>query len=1086
MSSLIEPRPDLFPKSPFNRTNLLIVFITAMLAGVAAILSVQRFLALPSRYDDFTVGETSWASSTKLQDLVSLPAFVAGFILAGWVMYRFFSNLSNIGGRDYEAEVTRQLSWWLLPFAAGLGGMLSPNPTDLLFMFPLGIVGILTLLLLAGANMWHRSVPAEELTWGMIAVFFLSLLPAAVNALAGNISAGFALPGFGQGLKTMLLLHLAVASSMAWVVWKRPDAYRKRLPELVTVSQAGLALFYSLLIPNVFLSEGMQRAIHVSEWLPATAVAFGVTTLLDLRRRWLRFRRRGKDGGVAGLFSPWAVFTLVLLLKAGQSLPPMIPNDDQRFGESLLGWWSLREFGMIPHIDFQTRHGIFGDHFTGLLSWLFLDGTAGTLPEANRLAMVLVSLVAFFSLIRMTGRLFLSLAAVLFFATNHYLQSTLNFLLLAPFISALLGFPPQNDSNRWLKSWPVLGCFLVLLSPTLGIALMLASLPAAFHHATLWKRVRVERYKWVMMALFAAGFSLTPLPRMIAGAVRHAWEEWDVFHIAFGTEWTAGYAELPATGPDLLGMFLLDFFRMSWAWVFMLAIATVLLVFRRPEYRRYLWHVGLPTTLLILMLSGHAMGRIEPMSASAAGTLSSFSLSILLPLLVSPWLGGHRVFYPTLAIVFLSAGIGNHSIGTQGVKGAFDRRMGKVEADAASLGLFNIGRATIDPAHADRLARVNKVLRRHLAYREPYLDLTGNQAHYIYFDRPPAMSSPSHVHLVTPGRQAREVERLTARPPKLILLEADNPFTSQGRVALRSHLLYRFVVGRYRAELHDGYVFALPDSLGRSTGGLSFILAQRTDSAWENGMHRSGTGIVVGDSLTAVFLKPGDAIVLPDGSRNKVRSLSATERIVWLQSPIKDRKAMELRTPVVAELDSLRRRELSEILMKRAFTHDDLGQVPVTWGLSYESLEKRMSKVLPLDFSEAEVRGLTREGGWFMSTGGSASLELRLKDSGIAGIKAGLLYMEFGCERAVPHDCLFQVGWWTGNRKIQDEKAYLTFKARSGRLIIPLDSHPDWLLADRIEGIRIELPDNVPCKRFRISNASLQQRMMATDPAREP
>jgi hypothetical protein len=50
---------------------------------MASILLVQRFLAIPIDYADFMVGNMSWHGQTRLLDIVSLPAFVIGFILAG-------------------------------------------------------------------------------------------------------------------------------------------------------------------------------------------------------------------------------------------------------------------------------------------------------------------------------------------------------------------------------------------------------------------------------------------------------------------------------------------------------------------------------------------------------------------------------------------------------------------------------------------------------------------------------------------------------------------------------------------------------------------------------------------------------------------------------------------------------------------------------------------------------------------------------------------------------------------------------------------------------------------------------------------
>jgi hypothetical protein len=182
-------------------------------------------------------------------------------------------------------------------------------------------------------------------------------------------------------------------------------------------------------------------------------------------------------------------------------------------------------------------------------------------------------------------------------------------------------------------------------------------------------------------------------------------------------------------------------------------------------------------------------------------------------------------------------------------------------------------------------------------------------------------------------------------------------------------------------------------------------------------------------------------------------------------------------------VDSLRREEISKRLMRLVFTHEDLGQVPVTWGRSYETLKRRMTPVVTLDLAKASLHDIEHKGEWLSATGKSPYLETSLDGSDISGKKAGLLYFEFECKAGKPHDCLFTVGWWAEGRKSPEESQSLTFKARSGRIIVPLDSHPDWLMTDRVGGIRITLPEKSHCQTMRIGNASLQQRVMTKDPA---
>jgi len=85
MKTTNKARMGIVQKFPFRKENIIFVFSSATIAGMASILLVQRFLALPIDYADFMVGNMSWHGQTRLLDIVSLPAFVIGFILAGQI-----------------------------------------------------------------------------------------------------------------------------------------------------------------------------------------------------------------------------------------------------------------------------------------------------------------------------------------------------------------------------------------------------------------------------------------------------------------------------------------------------------------------------------------------------------------------------------------------------------------------------------------------------------------------------------------------------------------------------------------------------------------------------------------------------------------------------------------------------------------------------------------------------------------------------------------------------------------------------------------------------------------------------------------
>lgn len=75
----------------------------------------------------------------------------------------------------------------------------------------------------------------------------------------------------------------------------------------------------------------------------------------------------------------------------GTTIFPNISADDYHFGESLLGWWSYMQ-GAIPYIDYIPAHGVIGDDLTQFLSFVFYDGSAGSIIHVGNLSIALLSL----------------------------------------------------------------------------------------------------------------------------------------------------------------------------------------------------------------------------------------------------------------------------------------------------------------------------------------------------------------------------------------------------------------------------------------------------------------------------------------------------------------------------------------------------------------------------------------------------------------------------------------------------------------------------------------------------------------------
>jgi hypothetical protein len=1079
MKTTNEARMGIVPKFPFRKENIIFVFLSAIIAGMASILLVQRFLALPIDYADFLVGNMSWHGQTRLQDIVSLPAFVIGFILAGRISIKIFSDISLAGGQVYENELTQVLSWWLIPMAGLFGGLLSQQPTAMLFTLPLALAGLIATVTAAHLNLRHRQLMATEIGTGVLAAMMLAILPAGISALLDRLQAFPLMPGIRGGMQLIFFTYLAACMLFFYLVAKKPELYKKHLAQVVVIPQAAIILFYLLIIPDMHVGETGQYAIPFREWLPLLSIALMGIAGRDLFQRWKQYKD-AENNDLGKLCSPWAIFAVVILLKTGTTSPPVISSDDFQYGESLLGWWSYREFGMVPYIDYFPPNGLFVDDLAGFFSWVFFDGTAGTIDESLRLIMTLTLLAAFIGLHKATRSIGLSLVSVLFFAYSNMYWNSLNFLLLVPLFTLFLKYPADPDSRKWLLAWPAIGILLVLLAPSQGYIFLLASLPALIYHlrhAVAGKLSKKTIYITAGIGLLSLA---TPIPRMLYSAIRHLVEKIAIYPLSFGTDWTKGYLTVAGNDIPLLNYILLDFFRMSWIWVLLAGCIIFMLLIHKRRHWQYLALVALPATLFILLMTGYAMGRMDILNSSGPGILSSFSLTILLPLLLAPLLARYQKILMASLIAFFCAGIGNHHLGWSGLGNALEKNEAFNLAAAGKIGINNVGLAEIDPQHADRLLRVNANLKKYLRYREPYLDLTGNNAHYMYFDRPPAMSLTAPVNLVSIAQQEREVSRLRQDPPQIALLMADNKRVGEGKLALRNHILYRFVLSRYRAELHDGYVFAFLDTARLSTAAMTFMPSDRTDSAWLKGVHRRLPAVIIRDTLAIKFLRTGDRIILPDGKPAQIGRILPKEQVVWLDGNYFSPTAFDSPNPVRVILDDSRKAELSCRLMQLACSDEDLAQLPVTWGRSANSLDNRMTLVHTFDTGKIILKNIRFEKGGYQPMDDSSYMEFQLAGAALNGKQAGLLSFDFTSIAADLPARRMRISWLSDDNKECGAGQSLMMTAANGRLIVPLDGFPSWLNAKKISAIRIEMDETPGSSAFNIANIRLEQRIMTT------
>lgn len=1039
----------------------IISILAAFVIAFGSLLLAQKLLLRAPTYPDFIVGAITWNAATKLQDLASYPVFLFGFLVGGWGTYRLFQQLSNISLYEHEQSLITTLTWWLVPVAVGMGGLLSIYPSDSSFVIYVGIAGAVVTVLAVRLHLPYGDAQSQQIGISVLTVMLIGLLPFGIATIQDRLPIFGEAFRFGEVPRIGVLLVIAATMYLFYLCRGSSTGILRNIPKLLLVAQLGIAPFYLLILPDLYLTGTGDSAIQTTVWLWVLGLGLVMAAVVDVVVRYKSFVLNHSPD-FPQLLSPVAIFATIILFRYGATVIPHVPSDDYHFGESLLGWWSFWEFGKIPYKEFFPPHGVFGDDIGGIISLIFYDGTAATLAEADRLAATLTMFVAFMALRIYTGSLGLAYVSVLLFGT---IARKLFFLVLVPFYCLWLktsNLKPQT----WLWVWLVSAIVLILLVPPQGLLAVIASLPVVAMYLYRARKSDWRRDALLLSILVAILALFTPIPMMLHNAIRYVLENGPINQIAYGVPWSWSWGEADVVKLEMI--------RMSWVWVPLLAAVLIIVLFKQREHRPYLIGVALPVLLFASLVTPYTMGRIDPAAMSRPGIFANFAWAVLLPILLAPLLAMRGRAVLAVSIAFVCAGIGLASVNKEGLHSILEKNQIGNLWSGAEHGLNNMGSGLVEPQHVDRLERINSFLSSHLAPHEAYLDLTGRNAQYMYFDRPPAMSTTAPYNLAPIKQQQRVIEQLNKSLPRIALIEADNISHDGGGMALRTHLLYRFVLKNYDAELHDGYVYGFAKVGDARQSSIGFTLRQLSDSNWENGVHRSENAIVIRDALSVHYLQVGDELVLPDNKPRKITRISPEGNALWFDGLHFVPNASDSQREIQVVLNDLRRQQLSAQLMEHVFTVADLRKIPVAWGQSASSLSAVMKPIADLDFAHAGPHDLEAENNSYRIVGTDPYLWLDLAQKNFTGQSAGLLKFDLACEGGANPQ--IQIFWWGDDRQGADEVHSLHFTATNSTVIVPLDAYPDWLGMKQIKGLRIDLETAGACQTLSVQHASLNQR----------
>jgi hypothetical protein len=200
---------------------------------------------------------------------------------------------------------------------------------------------------------------------------------------------------------------------------------------------------------------------------------------------------------------------------------------------------------------------------------------------------------------------------------------------------------------------------------------------------------------------------------------------------------------------------------------------------------------------------------------------------------------------------------------------------------------------------------------------------------------------------------------------------------------------------------------------------------------------------------------------------------------VWLISPAKLPRLAGLDVQGLSDIDDEGGNPFVQV-----FTQGNLEFVPASWGRSFASLEKHLRPVTEIKPEQRLFQHAVEhtQVGEFVVRGPDPHVTFDISKLNLDGRDAGVLAFDFSCKEAGPPPVLET--YWSSAGKPESESAVARFNGVDGRMLVPLDAYPTWLLARGIRTLRFDVQAWESCSAFRIANIRLYQRR-AADALRE-
>jgi hypothetical protein len=822
-------------------------FLASLICGLTGSLGVYDAVNTKPQYSDLIAGNLGWNNASKAKDFALVLSLIAITIGMYWILEQAGKRIHELAGRGMLLGHQQLLQLAMVPACLGLAMVFLHDSHDrsLLFLSTLLVLLSTVLSIRSARQGWPLLSGSKTLEFvgslvGAVLLGAMSGLGVMIANSRGPIPSGtVAIESVWKavaigGIAGFVLIFLATQRSRNQ---ESKITSGIRVAWALALVQLGLPLLFRSLIPPAPINSGIQwhgdvlsQPFWILVWV---LIAAGY---IDVIRR-LVVQIRAPKSGISWMISPMSLLAVMSVLAIHPAGHPVLHTDDYHWGEFVVPFWTLSEFGWLPYQDYTPARGLM-NYVPGFIASVFADGSAASFTTTAPIVALGYHAIALGVLIRVLGRDFGVLFALMLPITGI---AEIQILVACSLLILTWGTMRWRPSS-WLIWWVVIGTMMVLYAPGQGGLIVLATMPLGFwnfYRALRNEIGRLLKHSLIFGVVALGLMTLTPIGPMVQGAVRYGMEQGSINSVAHATPWDnpAAPEGIPwRAGKWPMPMPHMMFEAMRAGFPVFATLSGLMVLYARRNYRgaRRTLVMSLATCVFayLTLMTFRSLGRIDASSPSRTIMPTLFAATVAIPVLIRYAASSTRrvpmmvSLMPFAFLVALASGAKLQPLNKLASK-SMVRQQSVEMTDGTDIGAPSIGRVSIlNERHIQRIDDIQSLtstLNSVLNEGEGYVDLTNRSAMHFFLDRMPGLNTTSIYNTVHHDQQMRAIHAIIDRGIDVAVADPNRNLPwDGGGPSLRAPLVWRYLVQRMTPMMADGWCLLVdPDRLDESARAQS-------------------------------------------------------------------------------------------------------------------------------------------------------------------------------------------------------------------------------------------------------------------------